>query len=210
MIKNLVFDFGGVIVSLNRDAAVQAFEQLGVADAEHILDKYHQTGIFLALEEGRLTEEEFRQQLGELCGRPLSFEEVQQAWLRFISGTDLQQLHYLETLRSRYRLYILSNTNPYISAWACSPQFTTDGKPLDAYFDGLFLSYRMGMTKPDRRIFRQLLDEAELQPEETLFVDDGASNIRAGQEAGMHTLLAENGCSWVPELKKILEKEQKL
>ena len=124
MIKNLVFDFGGVIVSLHREAAVRAFEQLGLTAADRILDKYHQTGIFLALEEGRLTEEEFRQQLGELCGRPLTYAEVRQAWLSFITGTDLQQLEYLQTLRDRYRLFILSNTNPYIGSWACSPTIT--------------------------------------------------------------------------------------
>lgn len=207
MIKNLVFDFGGVIVSLDRDAAVRAFVQLGLADAEHILDKYHQTGIFLALEEGRLSEEEFRRQLGELCGRPLTYDEVQQAWLSFLSGLDHQQLDYLQQLRSHYRLFILSNTNPYIGSWACSPQFTPEGRSLDTFFDGLFFSYRMGLTKPDPRIFRELVDQAGLNPEETLFVDDGAANIAAGQAAGLHTLLAENGRSWVPQLKKILGTE---
>ncbi len=207
MIKNLVFDFGGVIVSLHREAAVRAFEQLGLTAADRILDKYHQTGIFLALEEGRLTEEEFRQQLGELCGRPLTYAEVRQAWLSFITGTDLQQLEYLQTLRDRYRLFILSNTNPYIGSWACSPQFTPQGKPLDAFFDGLFFSYRMGLTKPDGRIFQQMLAQARMLPEETLFVDDGPSNVAAGQAAGLHTLLAENGVSWVPALQQRLRCE---
>ena len=207
MIKNLVFDFGGVIVSLDRDASVSAFVQLGLTDAEHILDKYHQTGIFLALEEGRLSEEEFRRQLSELCGRPLAYDEVEHAWLCFLSGLDLRQLDYLQQLRTDYRLFILSNTNPYIGDWACSSRFTPEGRSLDTYFDGLFFSYRMGMTKLDPRIFRQLIDQAGLNPEETLFVDDGAANIAAGQAAGLHTLLAENGCSWVPQLKKILGKE---
>ena len=55
MIKNIVFDFGGVIVDIDRDKAVQAFIKLGLADADTRLDKYHQTGIFQELEEGKLS-----------------------------------------------------------------------------------------------------------------------------------------------------------
>lgn len=46
MIKNIVFDFGGVIADISREQAVKAFIRLGVKDADRILDKYHQTGIF--------------------------------------------------------------------------------------------------------------------------------------------------------------------
>lgn len=59
MIKNIVFDFGGVIADIDREQAVQAFIRLGVKDADRILDKYHQTGIFQELEEGTLTEEAY-------------------------------------------------------------------------------------------------------------------------------------------------------
>lgn len=63
MIKNIVFDFGGVIVDIDRDKAVQAFIKLGLTDADSRLDKYHQTGIFQELEEGKLSADEFRKQL---------------------------------------------------------------------------------------------------------------------------------------------------
>ena len=69
MIKNIVFDFGGVIADISREQAVKAFIRLGVKDADRILDKYHQTGIFQELEEGSLTEEAYRNELGKLCGR---------------------------------------------------------------------------------------------------------------------------------------------
>ena len=59
MIKNIVFDFGGVIVDIDRDKAVQAFIKLGLADADTRLDKYHQTGIFQELEEGKLARMSF-------------------------------------------------------------------------------------------------------------------------------------------------------
>ena len=95
MIKNIVFDFGGVIVDIDRDKAVQAFIKLGLADADTRLDKYHQTGIFQELEEGKLSADEFRKQLGNLCGRSLTMEETKQAWLGFFNEVNLNKLDYI-------------------------------------------------------------------------------------------------------------------
>ena len=189
MIKNIVFDFGGVIADISREQAVKAFIRLGVKDADRILDKYHQTGIFQELEEGNLT------------------EEVQQAWLGFITGVDIRKLEYLEMLRSEgYKLYVLSNTNPYVMGWACSERFSSEGKPLTSYFDKLYLSYQVGCTKPEQRIFEYMLSDAGLEPKETLFVDDGQSNINIASQLGMHTFQPENGCDWRKELSLLLAK----
>ena len=152
MIKNLVFDFGGVIADLNRQGAVDAFIAIGLKDADTRLDKYHQTGIFQELEEGRISDSEFIRIMEELCQRSLTWPEVQQAWLGFLSGVDLKKLHLLEELRQEgYHLYLLSNTNPFVMGWACSKDFTSEGKSLAEYFDRLYLSYKVGCTKPDKK-----------------------------------------------------------
>ena len=162
MIKNIVFDFGGVIVDIDRDKAVQAFIKIGLADADTRLDKYHQTGIFQELEEGKLSADEFRRQLGDLCGRELTMEETKQAWLGFFKEVDLRKLDYILELRKSYHVYLLSNTNPFVMSWACSP--------------------------------------------ETMFVDDGSSNIHIGKELGFETFQPENGADWREELTTILKK----
>ena len=95
MVKNIVFDFGGVIADIDRDKAVQAFIKLGLKDAETRLDKYHQTGIFQELEEGKLTAEGFRDKLGELCRRELTMEEIGQIYgvSRMAVSKRLKKLH---------------------------------------------------------------------------------------------------------------------
>ena len=201
-IRNIVFDFGGVIASIDFDKAVQAFKQIGLKDADRRLDKYHQTEIFQELEEGKLTTMQFQQLLGNLCGRTLNFEETQKAWLGFITEVNLHQLRYIEELHAHYRLYLLSNTNPYIMSWACSEAFSPEGKPLTHYLDRLYCSYQMGYTKPDERIFQRLLEDASILPEETLFVDDGLNNIQAAQKLGMHTLHTVNGKDWCDALSE--------
>lgn len=204
MIKNIVFDFGGVIVDIDRDKAVQAFIKLGLADADTRLDKYHQTGIFQELEEGKLSADEFRQQLGDLCGRELTMEETKQAWLGFFNGVDLRKLDYIAELRNSYQVYVLSNTNPFVMSWACSPEFSSRKKPLNDYCDALYLSYQVGYTKPAPEIFDFMIKDANLNPSETLFVDDGSSNIRIGKELGFETFQPENGADWREELSGIL------
>lgn len=207
MIKNIIFDFGGVIVDIDRSNAVQAFVKLGLANADRILDSYHQTGIFLSLEDGSLSELSYREKLGELCGRTLTYGEVKQAWLAFISRVSLQKLRFLEILRSKgYHLYVLSNTNPYVMDWADSLDFTTERKPLSYYFDKLYLSYRMGCTKPGEEIFRKTLDDAGLIPQETLFIDDSLANVNAGKRMGMEIYQPESGYDWTTTLSEMLQR----
>lgn len=206
MIKNLVFDFGGVIADLDRQSAVDAFISIGLKDADKRLNKYHQTGIFQELEEGRISDNEFIQILERLCNRPLTWSEVQKAWLGFLKGINLNKLHLLEQLHKEgYRLYLLSNTNPFIMNWACSKDFTNEGKTLPEYFDHLYLSYKIGCTKPDKKIFTHLITDTNILPEETIFVDDGPANIRMGKELGMHTFCPKNATDWCDELIKLLK-----
>ena len=162
MIKTLIFDFGGVIATISRDKAVAAFTRIGLNDADARLDKYHQSGIFQALEEGKLDEIGFRTELGRLCNRELSFEEVKKAWLGFFVEVPPAILKYLEELKKEYRILILSNTNPYVMSWACSTEFSSEGKPLTHYADRLYLSYQIGYTKPAPEIFRHLIDDSRI------------------------------------------------
>lgn len=205
MIKNIVFDFGGVIAPLSREQAVKAFERIGLADANERLDQCHQQGIFQDLEEGRLTEGEFHKKLEELCHRSLTEEEIQSAWMGFFVGVNPEWLRELTALKEKgFRLLLLSNTNPYVMRWACSPSLSSDGKGLTDYFDKLYLSFQIGYTKPDARIFEYLLADSGILPQETLFIDDGKANADMGKKLGMLTLNPRNGEDWRKELNALL------
>lgn len=204
-IKNIIFDFGGVIADLNRDNAVRAFRSMGMENAEEILDQYHQKGIFLQIEDGRITPEEFCAELGKLCHRTITFEEAKAGWLAFFADVPQYRLDYLFELKKRYKLYILSNTNPFVMSWARSNEFTAAGKPLDHYVDKIYTSYELKTTKPDREIFDHLIKDADIDPAEILFVDDGAANIKMGKEIGFHTFQPENGEDWRLKFEAVLK-----
>ena len=207
MITTVVFDFGGVIFDLDRDGAVRTFKRIGLADADVRLDKYHQRGIFQQLEEGRLTPDQFRAELELLCGRSLTHEEVQRAWMGYVGApVDQRKLDYFDSLRQRgYRVMLLSNTNLFVQQWAESEAFTTCGRPLSSYMDRLFLSFEMGVMKPDPRIFQMMLDGAGLIPEETLFVDDGQANVDAAIAFGIRAINPGENADWRAQVEDILK-----
>lgn len=204
MIKDIVFDFGGVVTEVAARPAMERFAALGVKNVEHYLNSYRQNGIFYELENGDITAEGFVCGLSALCGRTVSHDDAKHAWLGFIVKTQTEYLEWLQTLRPRFRLSILSNTNPFLQEWARSEAFTPCGKSLDDYFDSLYLSYLMNCSKPDETIYRKMLSSGMMNPEETLFLDDSPKNVEAARRVGINTLLVENGGDWRPMLKELL------
>jgi putative hydrolase of the HAD superfamily len=198
-IKNIVFDLGGVIITLERAEAVRRFKEAGLGNAAQLLDPYHQKGIFLELEEGKLSQEEFYEAVRKETGCFISNEQIDYGWLGFLKEVPEYKLTMLENLREKgYRLYLLSNTNPIIMSWAFTPSFSPQGKGLGVYFDKLYLSYQIGYTKPGREIYDFMFQDSGIIPSETLFIDDGIANIEMGKELGMKTYLAKNGEDFSP------------
>lgn len=210
--RHLIFDFGGVFVQLNRNRAVQAFRDLGLCEADSLLDSYLQRGIFLDLETGRISAEVYLAELSRLCGKELSYEEVEQAWLAFMDPVSLPLLDYIASLRDSYRICLLSNTNPFIMNWARSSRFSKAGLPLDAYCDRLFLSYQMGCVKPDPQIFEKMIREENIIPEESVFIDDSETNLLSSKRFGFQTFCPkpEEGAGWISRFSEFLNKSVSL
>jgi len=193
-IKNIVFDLGGVIITLERDEAVNRFKEAGLKNAEELLNAYHQRGIFLELEEGKLSKEEFYEAVRKEAGTFISNETIDYGWMGFLKELPEYKLTMLEELKERgYRLFLLSNTNPVIMDWAFTPAFSPQGKSIDDFFDKLYLSYQIGYTKPHPEIYQFMFNDSGMIPSETLFIDDGIANVEMGEKLGMKTYLATNG-----------------
>lgn len=208
MIKNILFDLGGVIIDADLQAACDQFRRLGLEKIEEYLNLYRQNDFFLQVEDGGLDRQGFNDTFREKVGRYVSDEAIDKAWLAIVKGVSVEKLHWIERNRKNYRFYLLSNINPYVFEWANSSRFSVLGQPLCYYFDKMFASYRMGTTKPGDEIFERVKLEAPLKPEETLFVDDGAKNIEAGRRHGFITYQPQNGENWIPALEKILKEHR--
>ena len=205
MIKDIVFDFGGVLTTIDTERALSCFKALGLENPVDYINSYCQKGPFFALENGDITAEEFCLELGKLCQKRIDHDEAKRAWCGFITNVHVEYLEFLQQLRPVCRLSVLSNTNPFIQSWARSSQFTPCGKSLDDYFDMLFLSYRMGCSKPGEDIYRKMLADGCMLAGETLFIDDSDKNLETAAKLGIRTMKVENGEDWRGKLMALLE-----
>ena len=145
-----MFDLGGVIMTIDQPSAVERFKEIGLKDADTRLDPYTQSGIFGDLEEGKITDREFIAELSKLVGRELSYDECKYAWRGYTKEVPMRNIKVLDKLKSMgYRLILISNTNPFMMDWAMSSDFSGDGRPLSAFFDSLYMSYKMKVMKPN-------------------------------------------------------------
>jgi putative hydrolase of the HAD superfamily len=207
-IKTILFDLGGVVITLDQGQAIRRFQQLGLADAQQRLDPYQQSGIFGQLEEGQITTEDFRREFSQLVGYEATHKQCAYAWQGYAKEVPQRNLDALLRLRAEgYRVVLLSNTNPYMMEWAESDRFDGKGHPLSYYFDACYLSYQLKMMKPAEMIFREVLRREKTFASEVLFVDDGPRNVMVASQLGMLTYCPENGADWTEKLFSMLNDE---
>lgn len=202
-IKNLLFDQGGVIVDIERDRCLEELRRLGLEAPERFVGLYKQDGPFFALENGDITLDEFHDALRPLMPSGVTNEQMDYAFSSFIVGIPLHRLQALRQLRKRYKTYILSNTNPLMFEGVIARNFAQEGLDVNAYFDGVTVSYLAHSNKPDRKIFDYAIATMGIVPEETLFFDDGQENLDAASRLGFKTALVEPGCEFIDIINQL-------
>ena len=185
-IKNIVFDLGGVLVDLDFKSAINGLQKAGFANVKEQLQAFDREGIFQKFELGEMTDEEFRSAIRENSTVTLTDEEVDALWNLMLLEIPREKLELILDLRGKYMVYLLSNTNSIHWDYVCKNAFNYRGFRMDDYFEETFLSYEMHLAKPDKAIFEKMLNDANLLPEETLFIDDLEANCKAAEEVGIH------------------------
>lgn len=205
-IKNIVFDFGGVIVDLDKQRVLDAFCALGV-DAEAYIGRYVQAGPFERLELGQTDTRQFCEELRQAAAactldsrvpEALTDTNICEAWNRMLVRIPKRRIDALKRLKGKYRLFMLSNTNEIHWEYAVASLFGSGADSPEALFEQVFLSYRMQMAKPSSLIFAEMLSRAGINPDETLYIDDSEINCEAAQEVGLHTYVPEEADDWLP------------
>ena len=192
-ISTLIFDFGAVLINLNLPQCIQNFKQLGIQDVEQYLSNYGQSDFFLEFEKGQINTQEFRAHIRQLAPQTLTDTQIDWAWCSFLVNIPNEKLELLLELKKKYRILMLSNTNPLHIEVSAANEFARVGKTRFDFFDKCYLSYEMGMAKPDAEIFHAVLADGKLNPSECLFLDDGPKNIEQAKQLGIQTyLVTEN------------------
>ena len=186
-IETIIFDFGGVLINIDYQATIDAFEKLGDKDFKALYTKANQSHLFDRLETGKISPQHFINQLLELLPPKTSPNKVVHAWNTMILDIPLSAIELLDSLKDKYKLYLLSNTNQIHIDKALRELSKVTNRPLDDFFDKVYLSHEVKLRKPNSSIFEFVIADQKLNPGKTLFIDDSIQHIEGAEKVGLKT-----------------------
>lgn len=195
-VKNLLVDFGGILVGLDRIRCISSFRNLGIHNVDKMIELYFQEGIFGRHEKGLVSDTEFRDILRSESEQVLSDSQIDDAWCSFLTGVPQYKLDFLKETRKSRKVFLLSNTNNIHWQFALNNIFNLPGYGINDLFDKVYLSFELKMVKPDLSIFDFVLKDADICAQETLFIDDSKTNCMAAEELGIMTYNASASENW--------------
>jgi HAD superfamily hydrolase (TIGR01509 family) len=181
MIEAIIFDFGNVFLNLNPQAQIDAFKKIGLNDWNDDLQSKA-----LLFETGKIDEYEFILSIQKYIPN-VELDVIREAWNAIIVDFPLERLEFLEKLKNKYKLYLLSNTNQtHIDKFEHRVGLTF-AREFYAHFDKIYFSYEVKVRKPDTALFNLILTQNNLKPNKTLFVDDTLEHIEAAKSVDIIT-----------------------
>ena len=189
VIKNILFDLGGVLYHIDYSLSIEAFENLGIENFHEHFSQKKQSYLFDRLETGQISEKDFIKEIKAILPN-CTKEKIINAWNRLLIGLPKENIQLLQALSKKYQLFLLSNTNS-IHIKQINKLLYKDYnlKSLDPLFDKIYLSHQIGMRKPNRETFEWVLKDAKILANETLFIDDSIQHINNAKKVGIQTQL---------------------
>jgi len=186
-IKNIIFDFGGVICNIDVKVTEKRFAELGLQPGEKETGYSGSSHLFEYLEAGRISISEFHDGLRKFFTHTVTDEQLDEAWNALLLDIPAPRIRLLEVVRKNYRIFMLTNTNEiHYLKYAETFRNQYGYKDFDALFDKAYFSYRIGLIKPDAAIFSHVIHDSLLEPSETLFIDDTLEHVKSANSLGIH------------------------
>lgn len=190
-LEAIIFDLGGVILDIDYQKTIDAFELLGFKNFRDQYSKMKQSGLFDALETGQINEDEFLIRVKNEIPSADDFQIIK-AWNALLKDFSPSRIEVLKALNPHVRLFLLSNTNEiHVKAFSESLKIQVGISSLDDLFEGVYLSHKIGMRKPDQAPFLHILNKHDLKPDNVLFIDDSPQHVATAKSLGLHTIHLE-------------------
>ena len=192
------FDFGGVIQRTEYQAPRQQVAQRFGMEYDDIDNIVFNSPTARQATVGEVPVEKHWEAVAKRL--KVSKEDVAAVEREFFAGDviDHSIVEYLRSLRPRYKTGLISN------AWSDMREYLVRQKLADA-FDTLTISAEVGVAKPDAKIYLLALEQAQVEAEAAVFVDDVPANIEACEALGMKGILFRDPLKAMNELKKLLK-----
>jgi putative hydrolase of the HAD superfamily len=195
MYKNIIFDIGNVILDFNP----KAYLSKKISDTNKVLEVHKelfQSEEWVMLDRGVITEEEARKVIinrsktnGDLI--KLAFE----GWYDILTPIE-STVEVIKNLKElKYNLYFLSNF--HLLAF----EHITEKYDFFKLFDGGIVSYKEKLIKPEEAIYTRIVEKYNLNPKESIFIDDVEENIKGAKKLNFNTILLKDPTKLVEGLR---------
>lgn len=201
MIKAILFDFGGVILNLKKKPSINipqslsALFEISLKKANSLWQENKEKVCV-----GKETPQQFLSRMKKITGSRQAVNKLYKKWeimnLKEKDLIDWKLLAYIQNLRNKFKVYILSNTIDIAQNDSLS-------KKIYSFFDGCFLSCKEGYKKPDKEAFFNALNKIKVKPEEVVLIDDTQANILAAKKLGIKSFLYQGLSRLKKDLKSI-------
>jgi FMN phosphatase YigB (HAD superfamily) len=197
-IKNIIFDFGGVICDLDITKTEKKFKDFGApkslySNSSH--DHSRQFNILVEdLETGAISPKQFREVIKNHFVTSPTDSDINNAWNAMILNIPEERISLLKKLRNQFRIFLLSNSNQIHYE-----KYLQDFKQQTGYlgfhelFEKAYFSFEIGLKKPGKAIYEFVLGDSNLNPDESLFIDDTPENVQGAEDAGINGYYLKNG-----------------
>lgn len=192
--KNIIFDFGGVILNIDYNRSVEAFKKIGLIHFEKYYSQAEQKELFDNLETGYISPQDFRNELKRHLDGNYTDADIDKAWNAMLLDLPEERVQLLDSIKSKYRTFLLSNTNKiHHTAFSSSLKKKFNRDIFSELFEKAYFSHEINMRKPNAEIFELVLNENGLKKEETLFIDDSIQHIEGANKLGIQTIFLKKG-----------------
>ena len=188
-IKHIIFDLGGIFLNLNYQRTKQLFIDYGVTEFDEYFTQHHADTLFEDLEKGLITPEAFYDAFRKNTNTQLTNDQIKEAWNAMLVSFSPERIVWLKSLREKYNIYLFSNTNQihYEAIMALYKRDVGDDSFNDIFVKAYY-SHEMQLRKPYPESFLHIIDAHQLNPSETLFIDDTIKNIEGANAVGLNTI----------------------
>jgi glucose-1-phosphatase len=177
-IRAICLDFGNVLVPFDYNRLWRGLSRYSALSEPELARRFQESDLSILYESGKMSSEHFYSEMSSLFKATLSYEGFCDKWSSVFDHDSTVDLAYLSSLARDYVLVLVSNTNEIHFAFM-RRQF-----PILRAFHHFALSYRVGVTKPDKEIYIAALSLANVNADEAFYADDIQSYVDAARALG--------------------------
>ena len=194
MIETIIFDFGDIFINLDHQATQLELQKLGLKEWNEELQQLN-----LKYETGKIDELTFLQGIQKHV-QNADILDIRAAWNAILLDFPLKRLEFLQMLSSIYTFFLLRNTHAtHIEKFEHKVGMSF-AREFYSCFEKVYFSFEFGFRKPDENAFKFVINNHNLIPKKTLFVDDKLDNIEAAKKLELNTWHLQVGKEEVTDL----------